>query len=159
MDFRISSPCPKSWDDLVGDNRLRYCSQCKLNVYNFAEMGREEVERIVRRSEGRICGTLFVRGDRTATLRDCPSARARTLTRRALKVAGFLLLAGFTWVCRTSERPDRSTLPNWIQAALSVIDPEPPAPFNGPQAPKRLMGDVVCVPSKPPAPPPVTAGP
>ena len=62
MELRISSPCPKSWDDLVGDDRIRYCGQCRLNVYNFAEMGREEVERIVRRSEGRICGTLFVRG-------------------------------------------------------------------------------------------------
>ncbi len=157
MELKISSPCPKSWDDLVGDNRIRYCGQCKLNVYNFAEMPSDEVERIVRRSEGRICGTLFLRGDQTATLRDCPSARTRTLARRALKVAGFLLLAGFTWVCRASERPDRSTLPKWIQATLSVIDPEPEQRPVAP--PKRLMGDVVCVPKTPPGTPPPTAGP
>jgi hypothetical protein len=148
MELKISSPCPKSWDDLVGDHQIRYCGQCRLNVYNFAEMGREEIERIVRKSEGRLCGTLFVRGDRTATLRDCPSARARTLLRRTVKVASFLVLAAFTWVCRTSERPDRSTLPKWIQATLSVIDPEPQPPVKTP--PHRLMGDVVCVPRNPP---------
>jgi hypothetical protein len=157
MELKISSPCPKSWDDLVGDQRIRYCGQCKLNVYNFAEMDREEVERIVRKSEGRLCGTLYVRGDRTATLRDCPSARARTLVRRAVKVASFLLLAGFTGVCRTSERPDRSNLPRWIQQTLSVIDPERPPAV--PRPPHRLMGDVVCAPAKPPAPPPTAVAP
>ena len=50
MDLQISSPCPLSWENLVGDNRVRYCGQCKLNVYNLAEMSPEEVEQMpVRR--------------------------------------------------------------------------------------------------------------
>jgi hypothetical protein len=60
MDLRISSPCPKSWDDLVGDNRIRYCGQCKLNVYNQADMSSEDVAEIVRKTEGRLCGRLYM---------------------------------------------------------------------------------------------------
>ena len=66
MELRISSPCPKSWDELVGDDKIRYCGQCRLNVYNLAEMPKEEVEALVRKTEGRLCGRLYMRGDKKA---------------------------------------------------------------------------------------------
>ncbi len=31
---RIASPCSASWDDMVGDERVRFCGQCTKNVYN-----------------------------------------------------------------------------------------------------------------------------
>ena len=34
----ISYPCPADWNSMEGDERTRFCSQCKLNVYNISEM-------------------------------------------------------------------------------------------------------------------------
>ena len=35
QDIRIASPCPADWDKMVGDERVRHCSECNFNVYNF----------------------------------------------------------------------------------------------------------------------------
>ena len=154
MELRISYPCPKTWEDLVGGDRVRYCGQCRLNVYNFAIMSRPEIEEIVRKTEGRLCGQLYLRGDRTVTARNCPATRTRSIVKRAVAVAGVLLLAGFTWVCRTADKPDRSRLPGWLRIPLNMIDPE----VSGlkPQPP-RLLGEMVCPPVAPKAPAPKAA--
>ena len=155
MELRISSPCPKTWDELIGGDRVRYCGQCRLNVYNFAIMSRSEIEDVVRKTEGRLCGQLYLRGDRTVTARNCPASRGRTILKRAVSVAAVLLLAGFTWVCRTSERPSRAGLPEWLKVPLQMIDPEdPPAP-----RPVRLLGEIACPPPPPAKVPAPTAAP
>ena len=146
MNLRISSPCPKSWDELRGDDRVRYCEECHLNVYNLADMSREEVERLVKNSPGRLCGRLYLRGDRTATLRDCPSYRRSLVLRRAGAVAVVLALGAFAWIFRGMAGPDRSALPGWVRAVADVIDPLPQNP-----APACAVG--IIVPSRPPAPP------
>lgn len=146
MDLRISSPCPKSWDDLRGDDRVRYCDDCKLNVYNLAEMSRPEIEALVRRSSGRVCGRLFLRGDRTATLRSCPKGDAAALLRKGAVLAGALALAAFAWLFRGIDGPDRSRLPSWVRAVVEMIDP---APYSR----CEVVGALA-----PPPPPPVRNG-
>src|SRR3954464_13694237 len=118
MDLRISSPCPLDWNDLIGDDRVRYCGKCRLNVYNLADMPRTELEALVRRMEGPFCGRLYLRGDRTATVSNCGGARARRLLRRWLTAAALLLLSGFAWVSRSSEGPPRTNLPKWANNVL-----------------------------------------
>ena len=125
MELRVSSPCPMSWDDLVGNDRIRTCGKCKLNVYNLADMEPQEVEAIVRRTEGRLCGRLYLRGDRTASLRDCPSKAKRILFRRIVATASVLFLALFASIFRRMEGPDPSGLPGWLQSIVALIDPKP----------------------------------
>jgi hypothetical protein len=135
-----------------GDNRVRYCGKCRLNVYNLAEMSPEDVEQVVRSSGGKLCGRLYVRGDRTATTETCPSGAMRR-NKRALWVAAALLILGaFAWAIRTWE-PDRRTAPAWVQSFLDWADPKPPP------RPQFLMGKICpplppMPPTPPPAPPP-----
>jgi len=114
-----------SWDDLVGDDRIRYCGKCKQNVYNLADMKAQEVEAIVRKTEGRLCGQLYLRGDRTASLRDCPSTARRVVLQRIVATASVLFLALFATLFRGMEGPDRSGLPVWLQDIAEIIDPRP----------------------------------
>src|SRR5688500_10346242 len=100
MEFKLSSPCPVSWESMIGGNKSRYCGQCRLNVYNLVEMSREEVAEVVRSAGGRFCGRMYVRPDRTATLRDCPRGGFRKRLRRALMVTAVLALAGFAWMLK-----------------------------------------------------------
>lgn len=69
---RIASPCSASWSQMKGDDRVRYCEDCRLNVYNFAAMSRDEGEKLIRETEGRLCGVLYRRADGTVLTRDCP---------------------------------------------------------------------------------------
>lgn len=139
MELKVSSPCPASWDAMPGDQRVRFCGQCRLNVYNLAEMSPEEIARVVRKSGGRLCGRLYVREDRTATLRDCPRGGFRKRVRRGAMVAAVLFLAAFAWLLKAAGNRDRSIHPVWVQNVLEWIDPTPtPRTF--------VLGEIVCPP-------------
>ena len=70
--IRVASPCKAGWDQMYGDERRRFCAECKLNVYNLSEMTRSEAEDFLIRSEGRLCVRFYRRRDGTVITRDCP---------------------------------------------------------------------------------------
>ena len=71
-DVRIASPCSADWDKMYGDDRKRFCGDCKLNVYNLSGMTREEAEGLIMRAEGRLCVRFYKRRDGTVITQDCP---------------------------------------------------------------------------------------
>jgi hypothetical protein len=85
-DIRVASPCPISWEQMTGDNRVRFCTECRLHVYNFAELTRTEAEDLLRTTEGRLCGRLYRRADGTVITKDCPVG-LRAVRRRVAKIA------------------------------------------------------------------------
>lgn len=140
----MSSPCRVKWESLTGDDRIRYCGQCRLNVYNLTVMSPVEVEGLVRAFNGRLCGRLYVRPDRTATVQDCRSGRGRKWIRSAWTVGAFALIGGLSWFLRGIEGPDRSVHHPWVRQVLEWISPEP----------RVRMGKMA-----PPLPPPPTQSP
>lgn len=90
--LRIASPCSVAWDAMEGDERVRHCAVCSLNVYNLAGMTREEVRALLTRGEGRVCGRLYRRADGTVLTRDCPTG-LRALRRRASRAAAAAVAA------------------------------------------------------------------
>ena len=125
MDLRISSPCPTTWERMPGSDRVRYCSLCRLNVYNLVAMSREEVAALLRNTRGRLCARLYVRRDRTATLEDCPQGSARRKLRRVLALVGVLVLGTLGWLLRIPGDQDRSVHPRWVRNVLEWVDPQP----------------------------------
>ncbi len=81
-DIRIASPCPADWDVMAGDDRVRFCGECRLNVYNLSDMTRQEAEALVKQHEGRLCVRFYRRADGTLLTRDCPKGAAVLHRRR-----------------------------------------------------------------------------
>ncbi|NNF41520.1 MAG: hypothetical protein HKO59_11690 [Phycisphaerales bacterium] len=96
----VASPCSMRWEDLDGDAQMRHCGRCRLNVYNFSAMTRDEITTLVERHEGRLCGGFYRRPDGTILTRDCPvgvravRARVRRVAARIAAVVGVGLGAG-----------------------------------------------------------------
>jgi hypothetical protein len=90
--LRVASPCPVSWEGMTGDDRVRFCEQCSLHVYNFSEMTDDEARTLVSRTEGRVCGRLYRRTDGTILTRDCPVG-LRAVRRRVARAATASLAA------------------------------------------------------------------
>src|SRR5437763_16994902 len=88
----IAVPCQAEWEGMAGDERVRHCTLCSLNVYNFAEMTRDEVRELLVRTEGRVCARLYRRADGTVLTRDCPRG-LRAMRQRASRVAVALVAA------------------------------------------------------------------
>lgn len=47
--------CSKEWDDLKGDNEVRFCDSCENNVYNLTELTEEEAVKFIESHEGKVC--------------------------------------------------------------------------------------------------------
>ena len=72
-DLRIATPCCESWDEMAGDDRVRFCRACSRAVYNIAAMTSDEVAALIASREGRLCARLFRRADGTVVTADCPT--------------------------------------------------------------------------------------
>jgi hypothetical protein len=95
LDFRIASPCTADWNRMKGDDRVRHCEQCNLNVYNFAELTYKEIEELVAAREGRLCVRLYKRADGNMITKDCPVG-FQMKVRRVSRIAGAALSATMT---------------------------------------------------------------
>ena len=95
----VASPCAQDWNQMMGNERKRYCGDCKLNVYNLSGMTRAEAENLIMNSEGRLCVRFYRRADGSILTIDCPvgwQAIKRRVSRTAAAFASlfFGLLGG-----------------------------------------------------------------
>jgi hypothetical protein len=100
--IELAFPCPMKWEDMVGDERERFCQSCALNVYNLSSMSKKEAEEfLLLRSESRICLNFKRRKDGTIITDNCPRAlrAVRDKTRRAVAVCANAFLFCLTTVC------------------------------------------------------------
>jgi hypothetical protein len=91
-DLRIATPCSADWDQMFSfeDERVRFCSQCNLNVYNLSGMSRQEAEALVTKTEGRLCVRFYRRADGSILTQNCPVG-LKKIKRRVAWVAQVVL--------------------------------------------------------------------
>ena len=147
--LRVASACPVSWETMAGDERVRHCGQCRLNVYDLSAMSRREAEALVAGREARLCVRFFRRADGTVLTRDCPvglAAVRRRLSRIGSAVAaafGILLAAG----CGRFHGPGSGPTPTMGRPVAPVMGKPPvPQPTMGDvgPAPRATQGEVAA---------------
>lgn len=142
----IATPCPASWDDMEGDGRVRFCSQCQQSVYNVAELSRSEATALIDRNSGQLCLRLFRRADGTVMTRDCPVGVWRAARRKLAAVVGvwvFLVLLSFAWF--TGRAGAVRVARQHVQTVKNWIDPRPPCVTG------EMIPQTGVVPAPPPA--------
>lgn len=72
--FRPATPCKSTWDKMTGSGTVRFCEQCKLQVYDFSETELAEAEETVFKREGKKNFVLYRRKDGKFLTSDCPVA-------------------------------------------------------------------------------------
>jgi len=140
--IRVAAPCSADWDSMFGNERVRLCEQCHLNVYNFSEMSRVEAERLINQAEGRVCVRFYRRRDGSIITQNCPvglRAIKRRLSRVATAVASFILslMAGVGFY-RFADKPAR--FGPHVMGAIATTNGNRPLP-------PREQGEVVVSPS------------
>ncbi len=141
---RVSSPCSASWERMEGDDKVRHCESCKLNVYNLSGMGRKEAEILVAQSEGHACVRFYRRPDGTMLTNDCPVGIMALRKRMATTVAcaGVMFLSLCSYASTIAHRvpaelkPESGPLTPYEQArqveiirlVLDRLYPPPPPP-------------------------------
>lgn len=112
QEIRIAAPCKAEWKWMYGNERVRFCGQCNLNVYNLTAMTAEQAEDIIRRAEGQLCVRFYRRRDGTILVKNCPvgirSLKEKlTSTRTAVISAllSFLAYLGILWWFNRTPSP------------------------------------------------------
>jgi hypothetical protein len=91
--LNIASPCPADWEKMIGDERVRHCSECNLNVYNISAMTEPQAMQLIAKNQGqRVCLRLYRRADGTVITRNCPW-NLRSMTRKISRLAAAVLTA------------------------------------------------------------------
>jgi hypothetical protein len=91
---KVASPCPADWDRMIGDERVRFCGQCQLNVYNLSALTRDQAESVIAGTEGRLCVRFYRRKDGSILTQDCPVG-LRAIRQRASRIRRAVLSALF----------------------------------------------------------------
>jgi Carboxypeptidase regulatory-like domain len=123
----IASPCPANWNLMAGDDQVRYCPDCRLNVYNFSAMTSLEIQQIVAARTGRLCARFYQRPDGTMLTKNCPVG-FRAAIRQTSRVA-IAALTALVSIAPAFAKPRQAQPPSsQAQAAingftLQVVDP------------------------------------
>jgi hypothetical protein len=89
--IKIASPCPASWKEMLGDDKVRFCNICSKNVYNLSSMTKDEAQTLIMNHQGKLCGLLYLRKDGSVMTSDCSVGFGeirRLLIKRVVAVAG-----------------------------------------------------------------------
>ncbi len=87
---RVASPCKADWNEMLGDERVRFCLSCEKDVYNLSSMAKDDAETLLRERLGDdLCIRFYQRADGTILTQDCPVGVKKKRTKKlALAVAG-----------------------------------------------------------------------
>lgn len=151
---KIAAPCNADWDQMFSfeGERVRFCSQCNLNVYNLSEMTRNEANTLLARTEGRLCVRFYRRADGTVLTENCPVG-LRAFKRRAAWVAQVLLgmlLSFLGGLGLSSLRPIRELIEHSSSQTIVMGDIGPIPEVRQPES-ESAIGLLVQI-EKPPQP-------
>jgi hypothetical protein len=90
--LEVSSPCWVPWKSMSGTNQVRYCDQCRKNVYNLSAMTSAEAEELFSAAET-PCVRFYRRLDGTVVTSDRCGNRVKRVWQRVAGTVGALLVS------------------------------------------------------------------
>jgi hypothetical protein len=118
---------------MQGDERVRFCLQCRQSVYDVSGMTGTQAETLITGRTGQVCLRLFRRADGRVMARDCPVGVFQAARRRLAKTVGACAFLGVLLFGWTMSRPQAvrearermRTVENWIDPAPECVMGEP----------------------------------
>ncbi len=106
---------------MKGDDRVRFCEECNLHVYNFSAMTPVEINRLVAQREGRLCARLYQRVDGTTLTKNCPVGfRAAFLRASGFATVTLSTLLSFA-PAAVARSPQKRETPVQLQAISGAV--------------------------------------
>ena len=133
----VPSPCEVDWEDMVGDERARFCGRCSKTVTNLSVLNGDEIAAVLERGD---CVSFLYRDDASiVTKESCttPSGRPRDARFPSASTAVVVLAAtmAMTLGCGT-QRSGGSPLPPATGSAATAL----PSTESASVAPTQPVG-------------------
>jgi len=141
---------------MYGNERIRFCGECQLNVYNISEMSKAEAEHLIGQNEGRLCVRYYRRKDGSIITQNCPvglRALKRRVSRMAAAISSLILtfltgIGGHSLAGKLYLAGERPLMPD--MATTGVMVPKESLPLisiapTEPSVPQVQMGKMVPI--------------
>lgn len=142
---RVASPCKADWNEMLGDERVRFCLSCEKDVYNLSSMAKDDAEALLRERLGDdLCIRFYQRADGTILTADCPVGVKKKRTKKlalAVAGAGAMAAAAATMFMRDTCTPTLGAVAGgaMYQGEVTPVNVEPtPVPPVAPIAPRTV---------------------
>lgn len=56
--FTVPKPCHEKWENMLPEEKDRFCTSCQTKVYDFSQSADHEIQEIYEREKGNVCGML-----------------------------------------------------------------------------------------------------
>lgn len=121
----IPKPCDADWDSMTGNDQLRFCEHCNLEVTDLSSMTRQEAMRLVAQSQGRMCVRFIQRPDGRLLTRKMPEKLYR-ISRRVSRIAAGAFTATLSLSSAAAQTQSTSTLQSRgkVEAVKTTYDRE-----------------------------------
>lgn len=88
----VPNPCTVPWRTMSGSRQIRFCTQCRKNVYNLSAMTSAEADAVLAINSGTPCVRFYRRADGTVvTANGCGSRVARSWRRFTAMLSAVLV--------------------------------------------------------------------
>ena len=104
----IPAPCDADWDSMVGNDQVRFCEHCSLQVTDLSAMTRQGAMRLVARSQGRLCVRFIQRPGGGILTRTVPQKLYR-ISRRVSRLAAGAFTATLSLASAAAQTPGPKT--------------------------------------------------
>ena len=144
---RVASPCKADWNEMLGDERVRFCLGCEKNVFNLSAMKRDDAENLLRERLGNdLCVRFYQRADGTILTQDCPEG-VKTKRRKKLVLAvagaGAMAAAAATMFFKTTGKCETKMGDVQAVAGGAMYVNEVPTTMGEPVPVPSVMGSAV----------------
>lgn len=123
--INITSPCSADWDSMIGNDVVRFCRHCNLDVHDITLMTREEAMALVRKSNGRLCLRYIRRPDGTIQTA-APHQKLHLIKRRASRLVAGAFTATLS-VCASVAAQTTSTTDEQVASCEVQLKTDSPS--------------------------------
>ena len=127
--LRIDRPCSQNWQNMTAVDSGKFCSHCSKTVTDFTPMSDEEILKVIRQRNGKLCGRL-----NTSQLNRLMISREEQVKHTGARkfLAGLLLLStagSFSYAQQTLVPPVSQTVnpptiaENELTASPGITEP------------------------------------
>lgn len=100
----IKTPCSVGWENMEGDEKVRFCGKCKLNVHNLSNMSEKEAASVIANKNDKLCVFIARRQDGTVITDNCPVKLQVIRNRIRAYAASALISLTWSWALGASAQ-------------------------------------------------------
>ncbi len=130
--LKVASPCHADWEQMTGDDAVRFCHSCEKNVYQLSNMTTDQVNELFAKAEEMPCIRFYQRKDGTVMTQDCPVGARIVRRKRAIVGLGAGVVSALYMLVPGSPPPPAESKaaaePDTVEEVEPQVEDDVPLP-------------------------------